>query len=333
MTDNQTAALGVINTTPKTARVIDAPGDLYLLDVPDENRHFNIMKEMERAAGRPDRITGTSQHSNLASLAAHATRFRDQDSGAFIDQDLGKITVIYNYDEPPVSARDIDAAPRWRDHRAEWALSSHEAWTRWTGLAGEWLDAKDFAEHLEASALDLIPKPDLEDASTPADLVMLAKRLRVNYGDPDEILNVAKSFKVNASVEIEQAQTLQSGEMQVSFKESHTPPGGGKVTVPGLFLIALHRFEGDPNLYRIPVKLRYATRGGGVKWRYELHQQRAIDRAAWMSLGASLANLVERPATPQTTPDGQEIGKTVFPTPPPFPIFYGAPEHKTGAHQ
>lgn len=293
---------------------------IHVVDMPEGRKVEDLTPFLDRYALQPRRRAGCSRHESLASLVDHARRFRDPDSAAFVSTHEGRVLVVYDYDR---SGGPDDEGQRRRAHRAQWTPKPHESWTRWTARDGKALDPIEFAEILEDGALDLLPPPETGPDASEADrrLCDLAARMHVTFGDPETIIALARGFKVNVDRKVESAVTLQSGEISMVYSETHSEDGRtskerSALKVPGLFLIRVQRFDGDPAGYRVAVKLRYRPKAGGVAWTYSLHDIEAVERAAWAGLAQQLKDGVEA-----DSPDGAP-GEP----PPPFPVFNGEPE-------
>lgn len=292
----------------------------HIIDVGESRSVHDISEMMAKHAARPRLVTGTSVHESLDSLATHASRYRNVESVGFVSPQQSKAVVVYDYYNARDYTCDGDVKPEWRQWRAEWTANPHESWKRWLAKNGDSMDPVEFGEHLELTALDLIPAPQEGDPGSAA-LLQLADRLRVSFGDPSDIIDLARGFKVNVDRVVEAVTTLQSGETSITYKESHET-GGGKsggekssAKAPGLFCIAIPRFEGDKMRYRVAVKLRYRPTSGGIKWRYELHNIEDIDRAAWDGVAQQLASKTRELTEPL---EGEQAE--------PFPVFIGQPE-------
>lgn len=298
---------------PDTALNVEAA--LYAF--PEGRKLVDLTDRLDALDNTPRFRRGTANHETLDSLIAHTRRFRDHDSAGFVSPAGGNVTTVLDYNG---EGGPGDKTQRWGKHRAKWVPKAHEAWTRWARKNEETLTPQELGEHLEAAALDLIDPPSTEGSDRDRELITLAERMHVKFGAPAEIIGLARDFKIRTESETAQVQALQSGETHVVFKEDHLDAAGAKLVVPGMFLIAIPVFDGDPQNYRIAVKLRYRKKNQSVVWSYSLHAWQDVERAAWAGIARQLA---ERVALPETDP---ETGEILGDAPAPFPVFIGRPE-------
>lgn len=252
----------------------------------------------------PLRRTGTARLADLASLIAHANRFKDAGSALYADPSKPDLTVILDYHEPArvaltpeseTNARgpatrqaaeprgEKQGSPRFGNHRGVYAFPMSREWKAWTAQNNQPMGQADFAAFLEDRIQDVIdpPAPDTGGAHKPseADLKILdiARQVQGRFCGQAGLMTLSRGLTVKANSHVENATNLSSGEGVITFQETHLDTSGNKLTVPNLFLIAIPVFDLGP-LYRIAVRLRYRVGGGAVKWFYELwHHEQARD--------------------------------------------------------
>ena len=104
--------------------------------------------------------------------------------------------------------------------------------------------------------------------------------------------------------------TLQSGEGQIVFEESHTGADGQPVKVPGLFVLNVSPFfMGEP--IEIPVRLRYRVTGGKLIWFYQIYRpDQSITQAVRHAMG-DVRNGTDLPVyegSPEMAANGAIVG-------------------------
>jgi hypothetical protein len=72
------------------------------------------------------------------------------------------------------------------------------------------------------------------------------------YAGQDEMLLLSRGIEINESAKAKAATNLQTGERTLEYVTEHKDGNGGKISVPGLFLIAIPVFK-DGVVYRLPV--------------------------------------------------------------------------------
>ncbi len=232
---------------------------------------------------------GTANMTSLGSFIAHVSRFGDQDSVVFANDDRAypKLTAVLDYNRA-----DIDTGPgtpsydpdfsadvpgrehgkyRHGTHRTSFAFPLSDEWKAWTGAAGKKLSMIDFALFLEDRIIDVtgveaagaLPK-HLED------LVKLAGG-KTAVASQASLIEVATGLRVNESSVVEEAQTLSSGEGAIRFEVNHdTKNATGKaIKVPSLFVIAIPVLRNGPP-YSLFARFRYRKTPAGLVFWFDL---------------------------------------------------------------
>ena len=235
---------------------------------------------------RPERRKGTATVQDLASLIALTKRFADIHSAIFAVRDPAKpsITTVLDYHEIVLDHDSTNALPRFGQHRIHYPLPLSEEWKVWTGLHGKKLNQADFAEVIEDRIDDVLdlpnfltpigieqPDPAVELSEAEQQLQSLARTLGTNYAGHSTLMALSRGLQIHAEHKAMSRVNLATGEDAIVFQEEHKGEDGGRLKVPGLFLIAIPVFD-NGDRYRIAVRLRYRLLGGVVNWFFELYR-------------------------------------------------------------
>lgn len=209
--------------------------------------------DLERFEDHPRRRHGNTEHHTAASLGAHVkdeTGVPGTVSRLYADVYTRTIIGVLNgHDE---------ATAGWGDHRGSLTLRHTAQWERWAAHDGKLLDQVTFAEHIEDR---------LDDITAPTGA---------------EVLELAKTFQAKTGIEFESAIVLDSGQRQLTYKETIAARAGltGQITIPKEIEIGLAPFEGsDP--YRVRARLRYRLSGGNLTIGYQIVGLEDLLRAAF----------------------------------------------------
>jgi uncharacterized protein YfdQ (DUF2303 family) len=221
----------------------------------DVSRHFESYRTF------PGLKRGTAHALTLESFIELTKRHKTTDSAVFANTDWKKPTFTAVIDYHPDESRG--AADNGK-HRIHYAFPLSEEWKAWTEQNGQPMEQAEFAAFLEDRIAELASpeeseKKDLEQAfattiATPADLIQLSRGLQVN------VEAVVKS-----------AVTLQTGEGQIAWEETHRDQDGKPLKVPGIFVLSIAPFFMGEKV-RIPVRLRYRKSGSRLVWFYQLYR-------------------------------------------------------------
>lgn len=251
---------------------------------------------------RPERRAGTAKLTTLDSFIAHVLRSSDTDSAIFADDTptAPKLLAVYDYHEANARAEDgavVEGEARFGKHRAQYAFPVDEAWAAWTKLSAsrEGLDQAELARWLEDRIGDVLA-PDSVGTTTRE----IAEKFGIELAGPSTLLTLARGIAIRANTSVRQAVSLQTGETQISYEETHEKTGGAQ-TVPGGFAIGIPVFRaGAP--YQIAARLRYRIANGSIRWFIQLHRTEVTFEHAFTEACAHVAK--------ETS----------------LPLFYGAPE-------
>lgn len=236
--------------------------------VPQGKRLESLKPLLDAYRTAPERRKGTSKHTTVESLIAHANDYKDANSVIFVNEgENPSITAIYNYNK---KGGDYDGGQRFGDHKAVYAFPLSDAWKEWTDQSGEPLDQLAFANFIEDHILDLMAVPSDKDKTPGAENIRaIAEKLGLTIAGPEKILTLARGISVHENSKAVQIHNTTTGEMQVEFKSEHADAEGQRFTPPGLFLIGVPVFDKGA-VYRIPVRLKYRLRGGAISWTFEV---------------------------------------------------------------
>lgn len=296
-------AAPIIEAVERLARseTLDEFDDAVVL--PAGKRVEDLRPILDKRLERPRRAIGTSAHTTLESIIAHAKRQKLDRSVIFANDnpERPRLVVVYNYDDSPKAGADATAVAEradHRDHRAHYDFPLSDEWQAWTKVASEdaWLPQVAFAELLEARLLDV-----LDPESVPAGARAVAEKLGLSLAPASALLTCAKGITVNAQQAVTQIVNLSTGETEIQFAEKHAGKGGATTVAPSAFALKLPVFRGGiPHV--VLARLRYRMAGGSVVWGVRLHRADVCFRDAF----------------------GEACTKAQAETE--LPLFYGTPE-------
>lgn len=219
----------------------------------------SIKEEFDKYRLRPQRREGSAQLDSLDSLVEHANRFKDEHSALFADREEPSLTAVLNYHEKTAAGQ-----PRFGDHRGVYAFPLSKQWQTWTGRDGSVFGMQEFSEFLEENVVD-IADPSALDAETRQQLV---GKLELSIATPAQVLTAARGLDIRVSQVVKQVHKVASGEVSLTFQETHGAPDG-ILKVPQAFMLKLPVFElGD--FYPLGVRLLYRMKGNAITFSYRL---------------------------------------------------------------
>ncbi len=259
----------------------------YLV-LPEGKRIESLKHIVDQYAPAPDRIIGTAQLRDEASFIAHVNEMKRDTTRIFANPDATApaLTAVYDY-HAVLSERT--AAPAFCQHRAHWPLALSKEWQTWNGQAGKAMSAQEFAEFLERHV------PDVYWGDTHSEYTkLLISTLELKLAAPSALIALSRNLAVNVDVAVRQAQTLSSGEINMTYVEQHKDGEGQPLRVPNAFLIAVPVILGGP-VYQILARLSYRLRDSKVSWFYTLHRTDIVFDAAVREICTRVATETERP--------------------------------------
>lgn len=235
------------------------------VSVPTDMKIESVKKFLDEYKQKPDRVAGTSSHDSLNSLIMHVNTFKETiRSAIFADEKEFSVTAMYDYHTPG------DA--RFLEHRAVFAATTSRQWDAWTEAGTEGMNQAEFANFIETNALDLINPPTATTGNDGDEAILtIAKTLNTTIASASKVLELARGISLNEASKAKSHFDPGSGQVQIEYLTEHQDTGGKKLTVPGLFLIAIPVFEKE-HAYRIVVRLRYRLSNGNVTWFVNMYQ-------------------------------------------------------------
>lgn len=209
----------------------------------------------------PKRKKGTAETQTFESFCALVSRHATHDSAIFADCDWTRpsFTAVIDYHENTPS-RVAD----WGQHRIRYAFPLSDEWKAWTEQNGKPMKQSDFAWFLEDRVAELASPTEHEK-------VTLEAQFATTIATPAQVVELSRGLAVHVDTRVKASTTLQTGEGQIAWEESHNGADGKPLKVPGLFMLSIAPFfMGEP--IRIPVRLRYRAAGGALSWFYQIYR-------------------------------------------------------------
>jgi uncharacterized protein YfdQ (DUF2303 family) len=233
-----------------------------LLDIIAQARSKADAERLAMADG-PDRRKGVAKHQTLASLIAHALRFKDENSAAWAaaDGQDAALTVVFNYHETGSTGE-----PRWGDHRGVYECPLSKAWEAWGAGHPLNLTQDGLASFLEAHDYELAQGtlPNSEKSPPPAAL-----------------LTMANTLETYSSATVKRERDPKTGRINLSMTDDR---GVANTAPPPSFLILIPIFEdSEPEL--LEVRLRVTVeKDGKAHFTLQLHEAERKWRASYQKV-------------------------------------------------
>lgn len=222
---------------------------------------IDISKLFEPYRLFPARKAGTASAQTLESFIALTNRHKTADSVIFADMDWKNpsLTTVVDYHRN-ASGGDADNCR----HRVHYAYPLSEEWQKWISKNGVPMKQAEFAFFLE----DRVPELSAPDDD---ERVRLEAQFNTKIATPSQLIELSRGLQVHVSSKVKNTTTLQTGEGQIAWEESHQDADGKPLKVPGIFILSIAPFfMGDK--VRIPVRLRYRPAGSEVVWFFEMYR-------------------------------------------------------------
>lgn len=215
----------------------------------------------EKWRERPARKKGTAKTTTLRSFHALTNRHKTDDSAIFAEMDWRKpgFTAVIDYHEAMNGG-----APDNLGHRIAYSFPLSEEWTAWAKMDGAKMAQADFAAFLEEHIADLT-------SPTEAEAIQMERDFATKCAAPSELVLLSRGLQVFVGSNVKNAVTLQSGEGQVVWEETHKDAAGNTLKVPGMFMLSIAPFFMGEKI-RVPVRLRYRAAGGSLVWFYQIYR-------------------------------------------------------------
>lgn len=208
--------------------------------------------DLQRLQANPTRLTGTALPLTVESFIDYVNRHAEAASTVWWDETTGIVRAVLN---DHVGYADGEQYAGWGDHRAVLVLRTTPEWDFWVSADGSLMNQDTFAEHIEDGSGEIVEP----DAAT--------------------MLEIAQSFHAASAVNFRSATRLDSGTTQFLYDEEQTASAGktGQLQVPTEFTIGVSPYVGEQP-YRLPARLRYRVRSGGLSLGYKLERPERVLR-------------------------------------------------------
>lgn len=230
--------------------------------------------DVEKYNQIPHRKTGSVKHRDVESFAQYVNRHRQPDGTTLWANAVGgTVTAVLNDheqirdDQPEITTT---AFAGWGDHRATLTVEHTPDWLRWLAGDGKLVDQATFAEHLEDLAHTII-RPHAA-----------------------EMVELAQHFQAARNVDFESARRLDSGEVQLMYRETIGATAGkrGELAIPDQIFIAVEPFAGSERV-ELTARFRYRLAESAVKLGYRLVRPDKARDEAFAALLDDLSTRVE----------------------------------------
>ncbi|MBZ9822305.1 DUF2303 family protein [Mesorhizobium sp. CA4] len=231
----------------------------------------------------PARKAGQAVAQTLESFCELTNRHKTENSAIFADADWRhpSFTAVIDYHQK------AGTQAAFGKHRVHYAFPLSEEWKKWIDMDGEAMKQAEFAYFLEDRVAEL-------SSPTEHERVTLEQQFQTKLATPAQVVELSRGLKVNIDTKVKTATTLQSGEGQIAWEETHNDAEGKPLKVPGLFMLNIAPFfMGDK--VRIPVRLRYRPAGPMIMWSYQIYRP---DQAINEHVRNALAEARDKTALP-----------------------------------
>lgn len=227
----------------------------------------SLRDQAEKWRIAPERRHGTANVTTLASFMDLTNRHKDEHSAIFAATAWPdpSLTAVIDYHE-------TTGVARFGKHRIHYAFPLTDEFKAWAAQDGKAMVQGEFAAFIEEHAPDLANATEQENKEFGPEGLFLTK-----IATPTELMMLSRGLSVNVTGKVKNHQSLQTGEGEITFVEEHQDSRGQKLTVPGVFMIAIPAFIGGEAV-RIPARLRYRVRDGAVVWFYQMFRWKQLLR-------------------------------------------------------
>lgn len=220
----------------------------------------DIARLFEPYRQHPARKSGQAVAQTFDAFCNLTLRHKTEHSVIFANMDWKKptLTTIIDYHEL------AQGHPDFGKHRIHYAFPLSDEWQKWVAGDGIKMDQGDFAWFLEDRVAELSSPTDEEKLQYERDFA-------TTIATPAQLVELSRGLQVNVESKVKASTTLQSGEGQIAWEETHNGADGKPLKVPGIFMLSIAPFfMGDK--VRIPVRQRYRPAGGKVTWFYQIYR-------------------------------------------------------------
>lgn len=207
----------------------------------------------------PTRKTGTAQAQTFESFCDLTNRHKTGNSAIFANIDWRKptLTTVIDYHEA-VNGGKADFAK----HRIHYPFPLSEEWKKWVEKDGDPMQQNEFAWFLEDRIVEV-------SSPTEEDKALYESQFNTKIALASQLVELSRGLSVRVDATVKAATTLQTGEGQIAFEETHKGDDGKPLKVPGLFMLYIAPFFMGEKV-RIPVRLRYRPVNGKIVWFYNI---------------------------------------------------------------
>lgn len=219
----------------------------------------SIREEIEKYRLLPERRQGTAHAATLQSFIDLINYHKDESSALFAKAEWPgpSLTAVIDYHQ-------TDKSPRNLGHKVLYDFPVTDEFRSWIDRDSKPFSQAEFAAFIEEHAAELASPFDAERSE-------FERLFKTSFATPTNMVALSRGLQVNVEATVKHNVVLQSGEGELEFTETHLDKRGEKLTVPGLFMVAVSAFlDGEP--IRLPARLRYRVSGGKVAWVYQLYR-------------------------------------------------------------
>lgn len=239
----------------------DAPGlpaNVPLAFGRDIQQFRSLKPLMEEWRLAPSRRKGEAKADTLASFIAMANRAKDADSVLFGRAAMPNPSLL-----AVIDYNRADGGPRFGQHRIRYDFPLTYEFSAWMTRDGAPMEQLAFANFLEDHVAELA-------APTDAERSLYEPLFKARFATPIELIQLSRELEVHVGQKVKRQERLQTGERVIEFTAEHLDAKGGKVDIPGIFMLSVPAFV-DGAAVRIPARLRYRV-SGDVVWTYLLYR-------------------------------------------------------------
>ena len=245
---------------------------------------LDLSQYFERYRTRPEQKRGVATALTFESFCDLTNRHKTEHSAVFANTEWREpsLTAVIDYHE-----NVPDGLAENGKHRVHYAFPLSEEWKTWIKGDGQKMTQADFAYFLEDRVAEL---------SSPfeAEVITYQRDFATTVATPSQLVQLSRGLQVHVGTKVKAMHTLQSGEGQIQWEESHSDADGKALKVPGIFILQIAPFFMGEKI-RVPVRLRYRPSGGEVIWTYHIYRP---DQAITEHVRATLAEARERTGLP-----------------------------------
>lgn len=222
--------------------------------------------DLDKYRDNPVRAIGASTLTDQDSFVELVNRYSDQTATTvWSDVNAGTFTAVL--DDHGRTSEDAGGLPGHGTHRSTLRLQNSPDWEHWLKLDNKMVDQSTFAEHIEDGAGNIV-KPEAA-----------------------AMLELAQSFQANTRVDFESADRLDSGAVNLVFKETVAARAGhtGQIEIPTMIELNLQVFEGGA-VYALKARFKYRIDNGRLTLGYRLIRPDVARKLAFDDVSAVVSD-------------------------------------------